>query len=254
MSQKAYGRSIISSAKKAVSKGEPADEFIQSENNATPSEDTRADTFTLSGQQVAEIYSVEQILKRLIQIDYETMVNLTEESCGVLNQWYELFIAFPETYSMLMDKEEIVGYWHFVCLDDIHFEKAKRGELIDIDITIDTVEHMYLPDVYRGYLIGIAILPKYRSARNLQLLLNSFVKQLEGFAEHGIFIFEWCANAFTKEGKAMCKSLKMKKLCDNILDGEMYYSEFSSMMDLKFVKNSLRLIELYNKHFETESD
>jgi len=256
MTQRVYGRSIISSAKRVITNDKSANELVENENNVIQSDNTRADTFTLSGQQMVDKYtlSAEQILERCIEIDYETMENLTEDSEGNLCQWVELFNSFPDTWHMLMSDDDIVGYWHFVCLNDESFEKAKNGELLDGDITIDTIEYMFLPGDYKGYFVGIAILPNFRNVRNLQLLLNSFVEQLEVYAEHGIFFIEWCANAFTKEGKAMCKSLRMEKLCDNKLDGEMFYAEFRSMMELKVVNNSPRLVELYRTHFDTWND
>ncbi|MDR2600405.1 MAG: hypothetical protein LBC73_09030, partial [Oscillospiraceae bacterium] len=151
MENKTFGRSIIVSATtKDDTKTISAEAANIPKDNTSQSSSSMAHLITLSGQQVVDKHelSVEQVLERCIEIDYETMENLTEDSEGCLNQWVEIFYAFPETWYMLMNDDEIVGYWHFVCLNDENFEKSKTGELLDGDVTIDTIEHMFLPGSY----------------------------------------------------------------------------------------------------------
>ena len=204
----------------------------------------------LDGQQTLELFTGEQILKRCIQLDYDNIENLTEASEGSIDQWVELLKAFPETWRILLDNGEIVGYWHFVCLNNENFEKAKKGELLDGDINLDIAEYMLFPGDYKGYFVLILILPSYRNIKNFQLLMNSLIEQIEKFAENDIFISEWCVNAFTKEGRAMCKSLRLQYICDNILEGEIYFAEIKTILETPLFKNFPRLIELYKNHLQ----
>ena len=203
-------------------------------------------TVVISGQKAFELFSVETIVENTLRIEYETMKELNEDNAENREQWIELFNAFPETLCFLLVDGAMVGFWHFVCLEDESFEAAKRGEYSCDRINMDDVEYLHFPGTYNGYFSSIAILPTFRSAKTFQLLINALIEQIESFAENDIYITRWCTNAFTKEGKAMSKSLRLQYLCDNAIDGEMYFSEIETMLEAPLFKRYTRLLELYN--------
>ena len=207
-------------------------------------------TIVLDGKQTLELFPVDVIVESTIDIEYETMKDLNEDNAKNREQWIELFSAFPETLKLLLIDGKIVGFWHFVCLNDESFELAKLGKLSDDKLTMSEVEYLHFPGDYNGYFSSIAILPAFRSAKNFQLLIGSLIEQIEEFAESDIFITKWCTNAFTSEGKAICKSLKLQYICDNKFGGEMHFAEFGHMFEATLLKKFPRLLDLYKEHFK----
>lgn len=198
-------------------------------------------------------FSTAEIVKSLIEIDYQTLENIDEHHEGDLHQWTEVNDIFPEGTCLLLDTHydnRIVGYWHFVPIDEDVLLVAKRGELFDGDISVDSMTIMGFSGDYNVYIVGVAILPRYRSVLSLRLLFDKFCSTIKDLACQNIFIKEMVACAFTPEGNALCKSAGMKLLRPQIDHGNIYQLEMR-ILKPPFSRDR-DLAALYNEHFGNE--
>jgi hypothetical protein len=170
-----------------------------------------------------EGWTTNQIMRRLEQLDYDTIAGLDEESEGTAGEWEELAISNPDGYALLLDsRNEIVGYWHFEALPDEMFARAMSGTLEDGEITLDRVALLCAPGLLKIYFIIFAVEKRFRGFRANRLLLEAFLQRLEDLATGGIYVSNICANAFTPEGVGLCKSLGMQYVGAHCRQGLMY--------------------------------
>jgi len=165
----------------------------------------------------------EELLRRLIELDYLTTSGLTKVHEGDEKQWGPVFMNNPETWRLLItEPENIVGYWHIAPLFPRQYELAKAGQLLDSQITADTVRVFGGSDRYKVYFVQVCLLPQHRRPRHVQLLFKTFFEVLDTLSADGIFVSEICANAFTQVGASMCKDFNLELMCEHSEHGEMY--------------------------------
>jgi hypothetical protein len=196
---------------------------------------------------LAQGWSGEQLLERLIALDYQIMDGLTPEHEGEIAQWAPVFMDHPETWRLLVTpSHDIVGYWHFVPLFRADFDKACRGELRDSEITTDRVRVFELPGTYAAYAVTFGLLPRYRRTKAYKLLLDSFFDVLLGLGNDGIFLSEICTNAFSKSGEAMCKTFSFSYLRDHTAHGKIYHSRIIDLLNVDVCAPYREVRSLYN--------
>jgi len=194
--------------------------------SATTFDVARSEGLTLADVRglTASGWTVESIMQATVQLDYDNVPGLDERSEGSLAQWIEIGECNPDTHALVMNSnDEIVGYWHFEALHEDLFTKALRGELEDDEITVDKVRLFCAPGVYNLYFIIFCVMKAYRSFRVSRMLLEALLSRLEEFADAGVFIHKICANAYTREGIALCRSLGMQPLGPHRRMGDIYY-------------------------------
>ncbi len=175
--------------------------------------------------------SGEQLLDRLIDLDYQMFAGLTPEQEGHTAQWAPVFMDHPDTWRLLITPtNEIVGYWHFVPLFDEDFDLAVRGLLHDSEITPDRIRLFELPGRYPIYFVSFGLLPRYRRTKAYKLLLESLFDVVRGLAADGIVIDQVCANAFTPSGEAMCKTFGMSSVVQHSDKGKVFLSTMSEIL------------------------
>lgn len=169
-------------------------------------------------------WSGEKFLEKLIELDIETMESdsngcpIDDDHEGTPPQWAPVFMSNPNTWALLVTgKREIIGYWHFVALNDSDFQLAKEGKMNDSSITSTSivpidVDGIFIPGVYNLYFVYIGTknsfmgYPKWRLA-----LFNDFQEKLSTLADQGIFFREICANAVTAKSEVLCTAKGLEK-------------------------------------------
>ena len=195
--------------------------------------------------------SAEEIVRMLIEIDYETMYGLTEMHVGTDSQWVPIYRMYPDLWTLFVDgPKSISGYLHYLALEKSDFEEACAGKLHDNMITLEKVVFPVMPGEYEIYFSCISLLKKYREMKNFKMLFDSFLGRLEEFAENGIYVKRVCANAFTPEGVSLCRSIGMKHLCDHEDKGKVFLMDMSEMPGLLMMKQHKKLHELYEAYYE----
>jgi hypothetical protein len=157
-------------------------------------------------------WSDEKIISDLIDLDYLTLDELTESDEGGLDQWVKVVRKSPRTLKMIINNNErIVGYLYFVPLNKEAFNKAKDGDLLDGEITVDDVEDFSIYGVNNIYIVQVCILKEFRTLEIMTNLMTEFFDELKLLELDGFFIQEVCANAYTKAGYLLCKKLGLSE-------------------------------------------
>lgn len=172
-----------------------------------------------------------RLLEELIKLDYATIDNLTHVHEGDPEQWGPVFMNHPETWRLLIDTtESIAGYWHIAPLFSPEYELAKTGQLLDSQITVDTLQFFELQGIYDVYFVQVCLHPKHRQLRNTKLLFESFFEVLDKLSAEGILVREVTANAFTQIGISLCRTFHMNRLCDHSNQGTIYSAPIKEML------------------------
>lgn len=187
-------------------------------------------------------WSTADVMKRLEQLDYETVAGLDLTSEGSAAGWEKIADSNPDGYAFLVERgNEIVGYWHFEALPDDLITRAREGELEDGDLSVDNVTLLCAPGMLDIYFIIFAVEKRVRGFRANRLLLDAFVERLEELASIGIYVRTICANAFTPEGVGLCKSFGMQYLRPHQRLGLMYQLDVQESALLRGWKPLLRV-------------
>jgi hypothetical protein len=196
-----------------------------------------------------------ELLDELISIDYAVIDNLTSVNEGKTNQWAPVFMDHPDTWRLLTNSSrDILGYWHFVPLFADEYQKAKKGLLVDGEITTDCVRLFELPGIYDIYFVSFCLLPKYRRSRAILMLVLSFAEIIFQLAKEGVFIREVCANAYTGSGEALCKSFGMSLIGLHADHGKMFVAEMPKILEHEAFRGYDELKELYRSRLPRAQD
>lgn len=189
-----------------------------------------------------------KIVGDLLQIIHDTMDDLSDHMLINTEESAKIMERSTDTWKIIVDKDgKPVGHWFFVPLYEDAFNRAMQGNLLEEEITYNNIDYLNVPGYYKGYFLQIEILREHRNVRTFQMLLKSFLQQIQDLAEQGIFFTDWCANAASPEGESLAKSLGMNYLCDNVSEGKVYYNKFIPIPSgITFYRTFPRLRELYD--------
>ena len=191
-------------------------------------------------------YTASSIALQLVENDYINCNGIGLENEGTAQQWEEYLRDNSETFQYLVNENnKIIGDWSIVALSDESFNVAKQGELLEADIDINKTELICFPGIYRGYILTFSILPEYRNMKNYNVLIESFLDQLDEYSENGIYFKEWCINVFSKEVESLVKKLGFKYIVDNKVFGKIYYCNFIPLPNLPIYNKRSALVERY---------
>lgn len=205
---------------------------------------------TLNVASIADVlqwgWDGKRLLEALIRLDYQTTDELTHAHEGDPAQWGPVFMNHPETWRLLTTgPQAIVGYWHWAPLFPEDYCTAKAGQLLDSQITVDTLQFFELPGQYDLYFVQICMLPEYRRPHALQLLFDTVFEVVELLARDEIYIREVTANAYTPVGEAICRSFNMQVLCPHREHGRIYTAPVRAVLGHALVSRRVGLKRQY---------
>lgn len=191
-------------------------------------------------------YTSKTVSLQLVENDYINCNGIGLENEGTAMQWETFLQNNSDTFQYLINENnEIVGNWSIVALDESTFEKATNGDLLEVDISVENTEMICFPGYYNGYILVFSLLPEYRITDNYNLVIRSFFKQIETYAQNGIFFKQWCINVFGKEVEALIKQLGFTYLTDNKVFGKIYYLNFIPLPKIPLLQHYPDLINYY---------
>ncbi len=192
-------------------------------------------------------YTASSIALQLVENDYINCNGIGQENEGTAEQWEMYLQDNSDTFQYLINgKNEIVGDWSIVALNDEIYEQAEKGELLEADIDVDKTEMICFPGIYNGYVLTISALPNYRNTKNYNLLVDSFVRQIEEFSNNGIFFRSWCMNVFSKEVEMLVRGMGFRYVCDNRVFGKIYTCPFIPLPKVPLLKKYPDLVKNYD--------
>ena len=196
-------------------------------------------------------YTATTIALQLVENDYVNCNGITEDNEGSAEQWEEYLQNDSDTFQYLLDdNNRIVGDWSIVALTKEAMALAKTGGLLEKDIGLDNTEMICFPDDYYGYILTFSILPEHRNTANFNLIIQSWLAQIEEYAQNGIFFVEWCINVFGKEVEALVRRLGFRYACDNISVGKIYTCPSKTLLGIPLLKQFPTLVTLYKEHYD----
>lgn len=212
-------------------------------------------TQTYSTSQI-KIVSVEYLLskgmtpqsisERLIENDKNLYQGISELNDGTPEQWAEFIENCPDYFGFAVnEKDEIIGDWSIVALDDDMYQRAVNGQATENEFTLDQTQFICFPGNYNGYLLNMSLNMEYKTIDNNLKMVNSFLERLEKFAEQGIFFTVFCVNVFRRDQQAFYKNFGFRYICDNKVLGKIYEIRLDPYPSIpQFAKRS-KMKELY---------
>lgn len=206
----------------------------------------------------AQIMSYEDLLNsdkdmNAVKVEIANIVNsvIDPENNEGLDNSLAMLENISENWRVILDKNgEIVGYWVFVALQQDYFERAKLGELNEEEITLDTIEFIDFPGVYKGYLLLSGIKPQARTAALVQRLYDSMIIHWQDLATRGIFFDEICGIAESPMGMSALRKLGMSKICEHQFGGSVLLCDMRNISDNSHLSSFGELVRLYRRQFQ----
>lgn len=188
----------------------------------------------------------EQLLERLIEIDTSIVPSVTLQDEGTVEQWAPIFHASPFTWKLLTQGDQIIGYWHYVCLNETSFSRVKARELRDAELTLSMLDfpsYRHSDSNFRMYITMIGIDSRHLNSFSGIKLMRSFIHDIELATKSGLFFSDIAAVAFTPYGLSLCKDFGMKYL------GQHINSKYSGMADVFHLPgNQVHKAGILSKH------
>lgn len=157
----------------------------------------------------------EQLLERLIEIDTSIVPSVTLLDEGTVEQWAPIFHASPFTWKLLTQGDQIIGYWHYICLNESSFSKVMARELRDAEIEPNMLEfpsYRHSECTFRMYITMIGIESLHLNLFSGTKLMRSFLQEIELATTSGLFFSDIAAVAFTPYGLSLCRDFGMQYL------------------------------------------
>lgn len=158
----------------------------------------------LSAHQMDE----DDLVQALIDLDVTLVPHMTVADEGTVEQWAPVFRESPFTWKLLTFGERIVGYWHYVCLKDEYFARARIGELRDSQVTVDAIEApSYLAPCrrFKMYVVMVGVHPTHQHLGAGTKLVASFIREIQRAALNGLYFEEIVAVAYNPQGHDLCR-------------------------------------------------
>jgi len=196
----------------------------------------------------------EEFLKEILALDKLAIPNVNFEHIGSAEQWAPIFQQTPYTWRLLVSGNEIVGYWQFLCLTDKAFRAALDGHLLDHRVDFDVIDFPLVSGRYKAYLPMITVKPQYRGVETVNLLLSSLGRTFQSMAASGVFLEDFCATAFTFEGRRLCQLIGMEFITGHQYPphegfAEIYNMQGSRVSDSYFGRRMPGLRKSYSDEF-----
>lgn len=160
----------------------------------------------------------------------------------------------PDIYMMLRDNKtgRIIGGIDIEPIDDEFYDRIRRGDFIDMDITTDDILDYTLPYPYSVYFSSIIVHPDYRSSDAFFLMYNKAVEHFINLAKREIYIRRMIADAVTPEGKKLCRIFGMKKIGDSAHGSEIYEVIMIPPQFRLISEKTKELHEIYQAKYEKD--
>ena len=204
------------------------------------------------GELIERGFDAHKISKNLVENDMGLYPHILQENEGEIEQWEEYLSNYPDTFKYMLDTKTncIIGNWSIVVMSDEEFRKARVGQFLESELKICNTPFFMFGGVYNGYLLNLSINREYFKPENLMLLFESFLQQMESFAESGIFFRRWCVNVFSPMYEKLYQSLGFQYLAPNKASGNIYGLEFDPYPKHKVFQSREKLKKLYESKFQ----
>lgn len=192
-----------------------------------------------------------EIARQLVANDRKLYPHIDDDNEGDVSQWETYLSKYPQTFRyMVNSRNEIVGNWSMVAISSEDYRRAKNGELLESQINIGNTAYFMFGGVFYGYLLNLSVNEDEMSPENIRRLFDSFLEQLEDFAEKDIYFKNWCVNVFLEDHEKRYETLGFTYVSDNIKTGKIYTLDLWPYPKNSIFKKRKRLKKLYEEKFK----
>lgn len=185
-----------------------------------------AEPVVLNHDQLREIgYTVERIVTETIEIDYVTLgeapteYTMNEEIEGNPEDWFFYVRSYPETSSMLVAEDKVVGYYQIELLNEENYGLVISGDRM---ITPEMEEFYGFGGDFLCYIAIMPILPRYETQHNYLLLLEDFFAKMVRLHQEDIHISRYGISVYTPLLETIVKKLGFRRVGQNPAGGAIY--------------------------------
>ena len=166
----------------------------------------------ISGENLHEIgYTAEKKVIEEMEIDYKTLnpteYIVNEETEGTPPEWIEHTSSYPETSSMLIVNDRIVGYYLLVLMNEANYASIISGQKM---VKADMQEFYGFGGEFFCYVAIMPIIKTYETQENYLLLIEEFFGKMTLFAKKGIKIKKFAISVYSQLLEAMMRALGFK--------------------------------------------
>ncbi len=133
------------------------------------------------------------------------------ELCGLKENLYNRYNRCPDSFLLLYDNEDLIGYINFFPVGDALFAQLNditNYKLRDDDILPEELNDWQKDKPNNIFIISIVILPKYRGSEAIIRLGNSFLEFLREKEANGYKINSISGTAVSDKGKKFLKRFR----------------------------------------------
>lgn len=168
-------------------------------------------------------YDIQRIAMETIQLDYIALAGnkylINDEIEGTVQDWIDLFINYPDMYSMLFYQNQMVGYWLMEMINDENYETILDGKQI---INAQQQEFYELGGDFNCYVAIMPLIKQYENATNYLMLFSSLFSRIVSFAEKGVQVNRFGISVYSALQEQILKRLGFAYKGDNPAKGKIY--------------------------------
>lgn len=206
----------------------------------------------ISGEKMKEIgFDIKDWVTRTIEIDYLTLAEtpdgyeLGEDTEGTVVDWIAHSEKYPETSSMLVINDEIVGYYLLMLLDESVYASVVSGE----EMVKASMQEFYgFGGDYCCYIAMMPVLKAFETQEKYMMLMDEFVDKMTKFASRGINISKYAVSVYAPLLESMMKALGFKIVGENKIGGKIMQLTKDDIISNRVFK--IRYPEFYKLYAE----
>lgn len=183
-------------------------------------------------RRVIETIEIDYLTLELAQNDYV----MNEEIEGTVEDWLDYASAYPDTCSLLVLGDKLIGYSQVELLTEENFRRVVSGETM---ITAEMEEFYGFGGEFCCYIVIMPILREHENMNNYLLLFDDLVKKIVRFHDSGGEIAQYAISSYSPLLDKAVEQLGFVYAGKNPAGGKIY------VLTAENIKNSRTLKKRY---------
>lgn len=170
-----------------------------------------------------------EMIKAIIDLDKKVYEEKYWTNIDFMTKW---FLKNPYIITMIYDKEDLVGYFCYLPIEDESYSEIRKGEVFqDLTIPVENIKKYKKGEINNLYLFSIVLDPKYQGTDALRYLLRGFYDNTRQLKEKGVIFNKILGDVVSDKGYKLAKSLGFDKVYDTEYNSVMFESYYDNMIE-----------------------
>ena len=146
-------------------------------------------------------------LEQLTQVYHLDQLVYSEAMAGNINSDSKRFKKVPESFLLLMDSDNIIGYICFFPVTDYFYNgMLSSDKLYDNNIVPKDMETFEIGNHHHIFIISMVINPNYKGKGLFRMLTKAFKDRIKKYHDNGYYISDISGYAVSGAGEHILKS------------------------------------------------